>query len=107
MAALVTHPAWDATKLCIAGDRVSYQNRAYVAQWYTKNQEPGDPNGPWSEFGELVPAAGEGVRTWTASWSYTGGELVVRNGKTYEAKWWTRNQAPGDPYGPWKDLGAL
>ena len=103
----MTHPAWDPAKVYTAGDRVTYQNRVYIAQWYTMNQKPGDPYGPWAELGELVPAAGEGLRTWTASSIYTGGELVVRNGKVYEAKWWTRNQVPGDPYGPWRNLGTF
>ncbi|WP_213453256.1 fibronectin type III domain-containing protein [Rhizomonospora bruguierae] len=106
VAALVTHPAWDAKKAYTTGDRVSYQNRVYLAQWYTQNQKPGDPNGPWAEVGELVPAAGAGVRAWTASTTYPGGETVAHNGHTWQAKWWTRNQEPGDPNGPWKDLGT-
>jgi len=58
------------------------------------------------EQGALVPAAGANVRAWTASWVYTGGETVAYNGHTWKAKWWTRNQQPGDPYGPWQDLGT-
>lgn len=58
------------------------------------------------ELGELVPAAGPQVRAWTESWVYTGGETVAHDGHTWQAKWWTRNQAPGSPHGPWEDLGA-
>ena len=35
---------------------------------------------------------------------FTAGDVVVYNGAKYLAKWWTRNQAPGDPYGPWQPL---
>lgn len=105
VSALVKHPEWAATTVYNTGDRVSYQNHVYVAQWYTRDQRPGDPNGAWTELGELVPAAGEGVRTWTASWIYNGGEIVAHDGHTWQAKWYTRNQEPGDLYGPWKDLG--
>ena len=56
--------------------------------------------------GRPVPAAGPAVRAWTASWVYTGGQTVAHNGHTWKAQWWTRNQAPGNPTGPWQDLGA-
>ncbi len=26
---------------------------------------------------------------------------MTYEGTTYTAKWWTRNQAPGDRWGPW------
>jgi hypothetical protein len=26
----------------------------------------------------------------------------VHDGDRYRAKWWTRNQEPGDPHGPWQ-----
>jgi chitodextrinase len=43
---------------------------------------------------------------WTTSWIYTGGETVHHEGRLWQAKWWTRNQEPGDPYGPWRDRGG-
>lgn len=33
---------------------------------------------------------------------YTAGDRVTHAGHIYEAKWWTRNQEPGDERGPWK-----
>jgi chitodextrinase len=30
---------------------------------------------------------------------------VDYRGVTYQAQWWTRDQAPGDPNGPWKRIG--
>jgi 5'-nucleotidase len=26
---------------------VVYQGEKWVAQWWTRNEAPGDPNGPW------------------------------------------------------------
>ncbi|WP_460786061.1 rhamnogalacturonan lyase family protein [Microbacterium tumbae] len=100
-------PAWDSAKAYGAGDEVSYDGVVYVAQWWTQNERPGSTaTGSWMQQGELVADAGEGVRAWTASWVYTGGETVAHDGHAYKAKWWTRNQEPGDVNGPWQDLGA-
>lgn len=98
-------PAWEAGQVYTAGDQVSHDGAVFVAQWWTQNQVPGSPTGAWAEVGALVPAAGEDVRAWTASWVYTGGETVAYDGHTWRAKWWTRNQVPGDVHGPWEDLG--
>lgn len=99
-------PAWDPASVYDKGDEVSYDGATYVAQWWTKNETPGSTNtGSWMEQGTLVPAAGDDIRAWTSSWVYSGGETVAHNGHTWQAKWWTRNQTPGDPYGPWQDLG--
>ncbi len=100
-------PAWISTKVYNTGDQVSYNGAVYIAQWWTQNEKPGSTaTGSWMQQGALVPAAGENIRAWTASWVYTGGETVAHNGHTYKAKWWTRNQAPGSPNGPWQDLGT-
>ncbi|MEV7608618.1 GH116 family glycosyl-hydrolase [Microbacterium sp. NPDC089320] len=100
-------PAWEAAKAYDKPAQVSYNGAVYVAQWWTQNERPGaTATGSWMEQGVLVPAAGTGVRAWTISWVYTGGETVAMNGHLWKAKWWTRNQTPGDPSGPWQDLGA-
>lgn len=100
-------PAWDPTKAYNTGDTVSHNGAVFVAQWWTRNEVPGSTaTGSWMEQGAPVPAAGAQVRAWTASWVYTGGQTVAHNGHTWKAKWWTRNQTPGDQNGPWQDLGA-
>lgn len=98
-------PDWDASTVYNTGDEVTYDGAIFVAQWWTRNQAPGAPYGPWAEVGERVLAAGDDVRAWTDSWTYTGGETIAHDGHTWRAKWWTRNQTPGDPDGPWEDLG--
>ncbi|WP_321861088.1 N-acetylglucosamine-binding protein GbpA [Burkholderia cenocepacia] len=60
---------------------------------------------------------GEGAQcqaAWKQGTAYTGGAKVQHNGRTYEARWWTQNEVPGDPASTgadhtgkvWKDVGA-
>lgn len=98
--------AWDPKVVYSGGDEVALDGDVYVAQWWTSGERPGSTmTGSWMQRGAPVGDAGYGVRDWTASWVYSGGETVAHAGHLYQAKWWTRNQAPGDPYGPWRDLG--
>lgn len=96
--ALPAPPAWDSSAVYTSGDRVSLGDKVWQASWWTRNQKPGDPTGPWQE---IAPAGSNGVAAWTASRIYTLGNQVSFQGATYTAKWWTRNQAPGDTNGPW------
>lgn len=89
---------WDADTVYDAGDAVSHDGSVWRAAWWTQNQEPGDPNGPWQEIAE----AEDGTAMWTPSRIFTAGDVVVHDGATFRAKWWTRNQEPGDPNGPWQ-----
>jgi 5'-nucleotidase len=91
-------PAWTATKIYNTGDTVTYQGATWQAQWWTQNQKPGDPYGPWME----MATAPDGTALWTASRVFTAGDVAIYQGKRYVAQWWTRDQQPGDPYGPWK-----
>jgi hypothetical protein len=93
-------PAWNASKVYNNGDTVTYQGATWQAMWWTQNQAPGDPNGPW----EQIATAADGTAIWTPSRVFTAGDVVVYQGKKYVAQWWTRNQAPGIPYGPWKPV---
>ncbi len=43
---------------------------------------------------------------WQASAVYTGGMQVSHNGRNYQAKWWTQNEAPPGTTGVWQDNGA-
>ncbi|WP_213450565.1 nuclear transport factor 2 family protein [Rhizomonospora bruguierae] len=42
--------------------------------------------------------------SWKASTTYDTGDQVTHNGKVYVAGWYSKNQAPGDPYGAWQEL---
>ncbi|MBD5785988.1 lytic polysaccharide monooxygenase [Cellulosimicrobium terreum] len=62
--------------------------------------DPTDPTDP--EPGDCTAAA------WSAGGVYLGGARVSQGGHTYEAKWWTTGENPGQSgqWGAWKDLGA-
>ena len=102
------YPEFDAVTIYDDGDRVSFEGAVYEAQWWTRGTAPdAGPWGSWMRVGEQVQTPQGTVPMWTSSWVYTGGETVVHDGHLWQAAWWTRNQEPGDPYGPWQDLGAL
>ncbi|WP_301113679.1 heparinase II/III family protein [Microbacterium sp.] len=42
---------------------------------------------------------------WDASTEYREGDLVTQGGSWWFASWRTQNQGPGDPYGPWQEIG--
>ncbi|WP_402464004.1 carbohydrate-binding protein [Isoptericola aurantiacus] len=92
-------PVWDAGTVYTAGDRVTFEGALFEATWWTKNQAPGEPYGPWQEIAETS----DGVAVWTPSRIFTAGDVVVHDGVTYTAQWWTRNQEPGtSSWGPWQ-----
>ncbi|WP_407320254.1 alginate lyase family protein [Isoptericola halotolerans] len=94
-------PAWGAATVYTEGDRVSFDGTLWEATWWTSAQEPGtSPYGPWQE----VASISDGTPAWTASRIFTEGVVVIHHDERYEAKWWTRNQEPGAPYGPWRAL---
>ncbi len=100
-------PAWSPTTVYTAGEQASYRGDTYTAAWWTQGETPGaSPYGAWEQQGAAVVGAPDGALSWTPSWIYLGGETVAHNGHLWQAKWWTRDQAPGDPNGPWQDLGA-
>ncbi|MFK3979536.1 carbohydrate-binding protein [Micromonospora sp. NPDC050397] len=91
---------WTASRTFVAGDVVTHDGKKFRARWYTRNQTPGDPNGPWEE---IAPPPSDGTpAAWTPTTVYNAGDRVSYKGHVYEAKWYTRNQAPGDVNGPWK-----
>lgn len=101
-------PAYQAHAVYTGGQYVSYQGKVYLAQWWTSGQTPGASSwGAWAEVGSEVSTARGKFLTWTSSWTYNGGETVVYNGQLWKAKWWTRNQQPGDLWGPWQKLGSV
>ncbi|MFC5924145.1 glycoside hydrolase family 19 protein [Micromonospora vulcania] len=58
----------------------------------------------------IVPStaasAADCAASWQASAVYWGGAQVSRNGRNYQAQWWTQNEAPPGTTGVWLDLGA-
>ncbi|MEU7926556.1 carbohydrate-binding protein [Micromonospora sp. NPDC049107] len=91
---------WTASRIFNSGEFAMYDGRKWRAQWYTRNQKPGDRNGSWEEIAPTPPD--NSPAAWTLTKVYTAGDRVSFKGHVYEAKWWTRGQEPGDPNGPWK-----
>ena len=46
------------------------------------------------------------IAAWNSTAVYHTDDLVIANGKLYQASWWTQNQAPGDPSGSWQELAV-
>ena len=95
--------AWNPATAYGTGDRVSYQGNLYTASWYTRNQLPGDPQGPWQE----IVMTENGTAVWTASRTFDSGDLAVYGGKTFKAGWHTRDDVPGSVTGPWEEQAPL
>jgi predicted extracellular nuclease len=93
-------PEWNSRLVYLEGDKVSYNGSLWVASWWTQNQQPGNPYGPWQESA----TAEDGTALWTASRIFVQGDVAQYQGKKYVAQWWTRNEVPtkSNQWGPWK-----
>ena len=95
--------AWDKKKVYNTGDRVSYNGKVFQALWYTSGETPGsNTNGAWAE----ISTAADGTAIWTPSRVFNSGDVVVYQGRTFTALWYTRGQAPGGVGGPWSEIVA-
>ena len=44
---------------------------------------------------------------WEAKTAYLMGDVVIYDGRAFQAQWWTQGQVPGaSPWGAWSELGA-
>lgn len=95
--------AWIKTKVYNAGDRVTFGDKVFEALWWTRGETPGSSNyGAWEE----IATAPDCSTLWTASRVFEAGDVVVYQGRTFKALWWTRNQTPGGSFGPWSEIVA-
>jgi len=96
---------WTATRIFDTGDVVVYDGKTFEALWYTRGEEPGSKkNGAWAE----VATAPDGTAIWTATRIFNAGDVVRYEGKTFEAKYYTRGDVPGaKKNGPWTLVGGL
>jgi len=107
--------AWSAAAVYTTGDTVTYNGSLWQAQWWTRGFAPEPTYGPWVQVDTCAPGGGTTGPTnpaqpacssspWYPSTIYNTGDTVVYNGAAWQAKWWTRGQTPGGPYGPWQEL---
>ncbi|WP_229402906.1 discoidin domain-containing protein [Micromonospora okii] len=45
------YASWTTSWIYTSGDIVAHDGHLWKAQWWTRNQEPGDRNGPWLDLG--------------------------------------------------------
>lgn len=44
---------------------------------------------------------------WTSFAIHLAGDIVIYDGRAFEAQWWTKNETPGaSPYGAWAEIGS-
>jgi chitodextrinase len=96
-------PAWDKKKVYFVNDKVSYNGSVFQALWYTSGETPGSSkNGAWAE----IAIAPDGSTLWTVTRPFNTGDVVVYQGRTFKALWYTRGQTPGGVGGPWSEIVA-
>lgn len=94
--------AWNAATAYRTGDQVFLDGRVFEAQWYAKGDVPGTSNtGAWATLSDCGTDA-DAVQQWFSDTIYDKGDQVVYQGVTYTAQWWTRGEAPGSAWGPWR-----
>ncbi|WP_431277827.1 lamin tail domain-containing protein [Leifsonia poae] len=95
--------AWDKKKVYFNTDKVSYDGKVFQALWYTSGETPGsNKNGAWSE----IATDANGTALWTVTRPFNAGEIVVYQGRTFKALWYSRGTTPGGVGGPWSEQVA-
>ena len=88
-----------------SGSKVSYEGSIYENKWWSTNEMPGESN-VWKFVSKCSgttittppTTGGSGNcadQAWDTSATYTGGNAVSYQSKTYKAKWWTSGDMPG------------
>jgi chitodextrinase len=98
---LVLAPAWDATKVYVAGNTASYTGKNYKARWWTQGDTPSASSAVWEEQADAYgnPAG------WSSAAAYQAASKVTYNGNIYSAKWWTQGETPGTVGSAWVLVG--
>lgn len=80
-------PPWQAQKVYNAGDRVSFNDLVWRAQWWNQNQRPTEA--------EVWLMESNVQQSWGQNTVYNGGDEINHFGQRYRAKWWSKGDAPG------------
>lgn len=98
------HAPWASDSVYTGKDLVEHEGRVFEALWWTQGQEPGAaPGSAWSEVGVPMQCDSGNYPMWAPSSQFEGGETVVHEGTVYTSRWYSRNQAPGEQWGPWEE----
>lgn len=97
------YPAWSSSAIYVNGDRVTYQNAAYEAKWWTQNEIP-TQSGEWGVWRKLHECSGGANQPPTANAgpdrSVTQGTAVTLQGSgtdpdgTISAYQWVQTAGP-------------
>ena len=98
-----TIPQWDPNKIYLGGEKVIFEGKEYVANYWTQNDRPSE-SGEWGPWSLVNPEESETDGKWNPSDIYLTGQIVTLNGQTYRAKWWNQNVNPEtiEQWGPWE-----
>ncbi|MCG3865187.1 MULTISPECIES: glycosyl hydrolase family 18 protein [unclassified Photobacterium] len=88
---------WDRNTVYYAGDVVSFNSVYYIAQWWTKGEQP-DLSPVWVVDNRYDTSE---IPQWKPISVYHGGDKVNYQGDIYQAKWWTQGDKPDHKYSPW------
>lgn len=103
------YPIWNTNRLYRKDAKVVWQREVYQAKWWNVGQDPaGDIvhewDSAWHLLGPVLPGERPAPTTtlapktypaWSANASYGKHDRVQIEGTGFEAKWWTRGDAPG------------
>lgn len=90
--------AWDAKKVYLGGEVVSYAGKQYKAKYWTQNNRP-DTSSAWEQ---IVAPNADGSVDYIKGKAYVAGNIVNYNGRKFQAKWWTTSTPGSDS--SWKAL---
>jgi len=102
------YPVWSETVAYPQDTKVVWHREVYIAKYWTQGDLPDNPvlqatETPWTLLGPVLPGetpvplatlAPGTYPEWDGTVVYTGGEYVMFETGTYEAKWWTTGDSP-------------
>ncbi|TQV84948.1 lytic polysaccharide monooxygenase [Aliikangiella coralliicola] len=90
------HPAWEASKTYQQGNKVSFNQLVWQANWWNQNSQPSAANEVWKLLSDVELG-------WQSGIAYNAGDEVDHQGRRWKAQWWTKAE-PGKA-SVWQDIG--
>src|SRR5699024_1992765 len=91
-------PNWDANKVYLSDDEVTYDGKTYRAQWWTQGDTPGESSVWLLVEGDDGKENGNGEEQEAPAWDentvYLTGDVVSYDDSLYKALWWTQGETP-------------
>jgi chitinase len=83
--------SYEATKIYVTGDTVTYNGETYRAKWWIVGGGTPDQNPAW----EKITQNDTSIPEYSISKEYVAGDKVTYGGNVYQAQWWTKGNLPG------------